>query len=152
MKTTNQELITALTACVSRLKWHEEQLTSFPLDKVARERGEAALRGLSEEPAAPSSGVVYPGYVDRDLTQPPPHLKLFTVVTVSSNANSFGYKSVLALAEDGEGIELLVQAYGTDKVPVRGERVKRDDPRGYLEPRALPKITPAQAKKVLKEI
>ena len=136
MNTTNQELITALTACVSRLKWHEQQLSSFPLDKVARERGEAAL--LAAKPC------------EKTMAPPPP--KTFTVVTVSTNTNSFGYKSVLCLAEDGEGFEGLVQAYGCDPVPVRGDKVRKDDPRWYCGARALAPMLPKNAKKLLKSI
>ena len=83
---------------------------------------------------------------------PAPHLKTFTVITVSANTNAFGYRSVLCLAEDGEGLELLVQAYGTDKVPVRGDHVREDEPRFFGAPRPLPRATPAQARKILKEV
>lgn len=78
--------------------------------------------------------------------------KQFTVVVVSSNTNSFGYKSVLCLAEDGEGFEGLVQAYGCEAVPVRGDLVDHRDPRFYGLPRVLPRVLPAQAAKVLKEV
>lgn len=78
--------------------------------------------------------------------------KPFTVITVSTNTNSFGYRSVLCLAEDGEGFEGLVQAYGTDKVPVRGEKVRKDDPRWYAGVRAIAPTLPKNAKKVLKEV
>lgn len=81
-----------------------------------------------------------------------PVVKNFTVVTVSSNANSFGYKSVLCLAEDGEGFEGLVQAYGTDKVPARGDVVLKTDPRWYAGVRELPAAKPDRAAKILKSI
>lgn len=77
---------------------------------------------------------------------------LFTVVAVSTNTNSFGYKSVVVLREDGTGYKLLVQAYGTDKVPERKDKVDLREPRFYGAPEALKVITPAQAKKILAEI
>lgn len=79
-----------------------------------------------------------------------PPVKTFTVLAVSTNTNAFGYKSVLALAEDGEGFEGLVQAYGTDKVPAQGDVVRKDESRWYAPcTRALPKITKEQARKTL---
>lgn len=64
-----------------------------------------------------------------------PHVvKEFTVLGISANADSFGHKSVICLSEDGEGFEGLVQAYGTDKVPVRGDVVRKDDPRWHCPP------------------
>lgn len=78
--------------------------------------------------------------------------KPFTVVAVSSNANSFGYKSVVCLAEDGEGFEGLVQAYGTDKVPVRGDVVFKNDTRWYCGTRGLTKAEPSLAKKILADV
>jgi len=78
-----------------------------------------------------------------------PAAKNFTVVAVSTNANSFGYKSVLCLAEDGEGFEGLVQAYGTDKVPAQGDVVRKDESRWYGAPHPLKKIAAEQAKKIL---
>lgn len=83
---------------------------------------------------------------------PPPPVKTFTVIAVSSNANSFGYKSVIALADDGEGLEFLVQAYGTDKVPVRGDVVRKDESRWYCAPRTLNGGTPKQVRKVLADV
>ena len=82
-----------------------------------------------------------------------PPVKTYTVVAVSSNANSFGYKSVLCLADDGDGLEFLVQAYGTDNVPVRGDVVRKDESRWYSPcTRTLEKITPEQAHKVLADV
>ena len=78
--------------------------------------------------------------------------KQFTVVAVSSNTNAFGYKSVVCLAEDGEGFEGLVQAYGTDKVPVRGDVVLKTDPRWFAGVRALAPTLPKNAKKVLASV
>lgn len=78
--------------------------------------------------------------------------KTFTVVAVSSNANSFGYKSVLCLADDGEGFQFLVQAYGTDKVPAQGDVVRKDESRWYGAPHPLKKITAEQAKKILADL
>lgn len=82
----------------------------------------------------------------------PPPVKTYTVIAVSSNANSFGYKSVLCLAEDGEGFEGLVQAYSTDKVPVRGDVVRKDESRWYCAPRALPEVSPEQAREILADV
>lgn len=81
-----------------------------------------------------------------------PAAKNFTVVAVSTNATSFGYKSVLCLAEDGEGFEGLVQAYGTDKVPAQGDVVTKADSRWYASVWALRATKPADAKKILKSI
>jgi hypothetical protein len=50
----------------------------------------------------------------------------FTVITVSSNANSFGYKGVLCLAADGIGVEVAFQAYGPDPLPKRGDVIAED--------------------------
>lgn len=84
----------------------------------------------------------------RDQQKP----KTFTVITVSSNTNSFGYKSVLCLAETGEGFEGLVQAYGTNKVPVRGDAVTKEESRWYCGTRALGSVTPKQARAILAEV
>ncbi len=78
--------------------------------------------------------------------------KSYTVVAVSSNANSFGYKSVLCLAEDGEGLQFLVQAYGTDKVPARGDVVRKDESRWFGAPHPLKKVTEKEAKKILADV
>jgi hypothetical protein len=69
-----------------------------------------------------------------------------TVIAVSSNANSFGYKGVLVLTSEGAGFELAVQAYGTDTVPAVGEDVDTEENRFYSPlTRALP---PCQKSKV----
>lgn len=75
----------------------------------------------------------------------------FTVIAVSTNTNSFGYKSVLCLSKDGEGFEALVQAYGTDKVPARGDKVHEDDSRWYAGTRALVPVLPKNARKLIAE-
>ena len=77
---------------------------------------------------------------------------LYTVVSVSSNTNSFGYKSVVVLREDGTGYKLLVQAYGTDEVPKRGDKVDPKEPRFFGAPATLKTFTPGQANKILAEI
>lgn len=79
-----------------------------------------------------------------------PAEKTFTVIAVSSNANSFGYKQALALADDGEGVALHVQAYGTDKVPLVGEVVRKSEPRWYSPlTEGLRKTTPEKAAAII---
>jgi hypothetical protein len=87
--------------------------------------------------------------------------KKFTVIAVSSNTNSFGYKQVCVLHESGEGYALLVQAYGTDKVPVQaygtdkvpvqGEEVELRESRFYGAPQKLPVTSPEKSKKIIAE-
>ena len=77
----------------------------------------------------------------------------YTVVTKSTNTNSFGYRSVLALAANGNGVELFVQAYGTDPEPERGETVQRSEARFYGPlTRELPNIPERTARRILSEI
>jgi hypothetical protein len=76
----------------------------------------------------------------------------YHVVTVSTNTNSFGYKSVLALSAAGLGVQLLVQAYGTDKIPEAGDVVTLGESRFYGAPSALPSITPEKAAKIIKTL
>ncbi len=76
---------------------------------------------------------------------------LYTVVTVSTNTNTFGYKSVLVLREDGTCYKLLVQAYGTDEVPEEGDKVDLKEPRFYGITK-LPSITPEKAAKIIKTL
>lgn len=76
----------------------------------------------------------------------------YHVAAVSSNTNSFGYKSVLALNAHGLGVQLLVQAYGTDEVPVVGDVVTLGESRFYGAPVALPAITPEKAAKIIKTL
>ena len=78
------------------------------------------------------------------------NVKIFTVVSVSSNANSFGYKGVLVLAEDGTGYELGFQAYGTEAVPDRGDTIQGASLPSYPPPRKLPDTL--NAKTILGEI
>lgn len=75
--------------------------------------------------------------------------KSYTVIAVSSNTNSFGYKSILALAPDGTGIAILKQAYGIETLPVRGDTVTEAD--GYGPARPLPSVIPALAAKIIRE-
>lgn len=115
-----------------------------------REIHEAGVEGPQARLRHHVTGAIERGEKTAIVEKPVP--KAFTVITVSSNANSFGYKSVLCLAEDGEGFEGLVQAYGTDKVPARGDVVLKTDSRWYAGVRALPAAKPADAKKILKSI
>jgi hypothetical protein len=71
-----------------------------------------------------------------------------TVISVSENTNSFGYKGILALAPDGRGTEMMQQAYGTDPVVRRGENVDTADAR-FVSHRDLPGVPPARAAKVI---
>jgi hypothetical protein len=71
---------------------------------------------------------------------------------VSKNTNSFGYKSVLAVNAYGLGVQLLVQAYGTDEVPVVGDVVTLGEPRFFGAPTKLPSITPDKAKQIIKTL
>jgi hypothetical protein len=76
----------------------------------------------------------------------------YHVAAVSSNTNSFGYKSVLAISAAGLGVQLLVQAYGTDKVPEQGDVVRLGESRWYGAPVALPSVTPEKAAKLIKTL
>lgn len=84
------------------------------------------------------------------------HGKDFTVVAVSSNTNSFGLKSVLLLAEDGEGWEILKSPYGGESMPKQGDTIQQRKGRfqcgTYECPRQLQKQTPTSAAKILKEV
>jgi hypothetical protein len=76
----------------------------------------------------------------------------YHVAAVSSNTNSFGYKSVLALNAHGLGVQLLVQAYGTDEVPKVGDVVTLGESRFYGAPTKLPSVTPEKAAKLIKTL
>lgn len=76
----------------------------------------------------------------------------YHVAAVSSNTNSFGYKSVLALNAAGLGVQLLVQAYGTDEVPKQGDVVTLGESRWYGKPRNLPTTTPEKAAKLIEAL
>lgn len=76
----------------------------------------------------------------------------YHVAAVSSNTNSFGYKSVLAVNAAGLGVQLLVQAYGTDKVPEVGDVVTLGESRFYGAPSKLPSVTPEKAAKIIKTL
>ena len=58
----------------------------------------------------------------------------FTVISVSANANSFGYKGLIVLNAAGDAFELHCQAYGSDPVPSRGDDVRLDDSRFACPP------------------
>lgn len=80
--------------------------------------------------------------------------KEFTVVAVSSNTNSFGLKSILLLAPDGEGWEILKSPYNDG--PLRkGDVVTRTgdcfDCGTYECPRRLRDTSPKSAVKIIKE-
>jgi hypothetical protein len=79
--------------------------------------------------------------------------KSFTVIAVSSNTNSFGLKSIILLAEDGEAWEILKSAY-SDPLPKRGDTIKRAGgvfAIGCECPRRLADSSPAVAKKIIAE-
>jgi hypothetical protein len=79
--------------------------------------------------------------------------KSFTVIAVSSNTNSFGLKSIILVAEDGEAWEILKSAY-SDPLPKQGDTIKRAGgvfAIGCECPRRLSDSTPAVAKKIITE-
>lgn len=79
--------------------------------------------------------------------------KSFTVIAVSSNTNSFGLKSIILVAEDGEAWEILKSAY-SDPLPKRGDTIKRAGgvfAIGCECPRRLKDSSPAVAKKIIAE-
>lgn len=78
-------------------------------------------------------------------------MKTYTVIQVSENTNSFGYRSLLCLAPDGEGIELLRQAYSPDPVPEQGDEVEVPEEGEYLS-RELPSVSPKQAKELIAQV
>ena len=71
----------------------------------------------------------------------------FTVISVSSNANSFGYRGLIILAPDGTGYEIFAQAYGSDPVPCKGDQVRLED---FQTSKQLPPTSPAKAAAVIK--
>lgn len=81
--------------------------------------------------------------------------QLYTVITVSSNTNAFGLKSVVLLSETGEGWTVLKSAYGSEPLPAIGAKVERVNGRfalgTYECPNQLPTVSPELARKVLKE-
>jgi hypothetical protein len=88
----------------------------------------------------------------RKILGNPPPVRHFTVVAVSSNANSFGYKGFLVVAEDGTGYECQFQAYGNDPTPKRGDVIAEDKLPTYPARRELPKSKPATVKKVIAKL
>lgn len=79
--------------------------------------------------------------------------KSFTVIAVSSNTNSFGLKSIILVAEDGEAWEILKSAY-SEPLPKRGDTIKRAGgvfAIGCECPRRLADSFPAVAKKIIAE-
>lgn len=81
--------------------------------------------------------------------------KMFTVIAVSSNRNSFGLTSVLLLAEDGEGWEILKSLTGASVMPKPGMTLVRKGDKflcgHYMPPRELPKVKPEEAAKIIAE-
>jgi hypothetical protein len=71
-----------------------------------------------------------------------------TVIAVSRNTNTFGYRSVVVLNRQGNGMEGLKQAYGTDRMPQVGEGL---DTKSLYCPRPLTKTAVATAKKLIQE-
>lgn len=83
-------------------------------------------------------------------------MKEFTVIAVSANTNSFGLKSIIILAADGEAWQLLQSAYGTTPLPERGDvlsfklaSVRPQFGSTYECPAPLPPTPAAKAKKIL---
>ena len=85
-----------------------------------------------------------------------PKSKDFTVIAVSSNTNSFGLKSILLLAEDGEGWEILKSPYGGDELPKQGDTVQGVGDRfncgTYECPRQLSTHTPKKSREIIAEV
>jgi hypothetical protein len=88
------------------------------------------------------------GYPPVTVPAKPP-VRDFTVITVSSNANSFGYKGVLVLAEDGTGYECAFQAYGSEPLPKPGDVIPEDRLPKSPVWRSLPKVTTERALKII---
>ena len=84
-----------------------------------------------------------------DSCKPKP--RIFTVVTASLNTSSFGYRQVLVLTEDGTGYACLYQAYGTEEVPKRGDKIEESKLPTYCR-REITKTTPEKAVKIIAEI
>jgi hypothetical protein len=89
-----------------------------------------------------------------EAPKPTPAPELYTVVTISSNANSFGLKGVLCLAPSGKGVEAGIQAYGSDPLPQIGDTLTLEQlrSRSGIALRELKTITPEQAAEVLAEV
>lgn len=80
--------------------------------------------------------------------------KLFKVVTVSSNANSFGLQGVILMARDGEAYEA---AHGQQGIPAKGETVAMPlDENGQIAWGAagyeIPRKLPAPPNQVISEV
>lgn len=133
-----QELIEALRLCRNRLA-ARQSTGNFHAEDVEALR--AADRFLSP-----------PEEVRTMKLDPEP--PVYTVITVSSNTNSFGYKSVLCLAPNGRGLQLLKSAYGTDPLPVPGDDLREGagwHTQGFVQPRVLKSTHPVQAASVIAE-
>lgn len=121
----------------------------------ADSRWPEAHQALAEYRAHPTTKLrqAVTGKIERGEAEPILNLEHFTVIAVSSNTNSFGYKSVILLSETGEGWEILKQAYGTEELPEQGDKIKRVGGRfeagTYSSPRRLKDTTPKVAKKVI---
>lgn len=120
-----QELIEALRLCRNRLA-ARQSTGNFHAEDVEALR--AADRFLSP-----------PEEVRTMKLDPEP--TVYTVVAVSSNTNSFGYKSVLCLAPNGRGLQLLKSAYGGDPLPEVGKDLREGagwHSQGFVQPHVLP--------------
>lgn len=84
----------------------------------------------------------------REIPSTPEKPLPWHVVTVSTNRGSFGHAGVIVLNENGEGLELTLQAYGVDPLPKVGD-VLEVLPRSEIQPRALPGVTPERAKQII---
>jgi hypothetical protein len=87
--------------------------------------------------------------------------KTFKVIAVSSNTNSFGYKSIILVAADGTAWEILKQAYSTDTLPKSGDLIKIQTSKdgtlqpsidlAFTSPRKLYTIPPGGLKEIFTE-
>lgn len=73
-----------------------------------------------------------------------------TVISVSKNTNSFGYKGVIVMNQEGECIEVLVQAYGTDVVPSKGEDVDTSQSK-FSSSYVFRSVLPSVAKQIIRK-
>jgi hypothetical protein len=74
-----------------------------------------------------------------------------TVISVSKNTNSFGYKGIVVLTEEGQAQQVLAQAYGTDTVPEKGDDIETTDKK-FISSEKYPDILPSLAKQLIKKI
>jgi len=72
----------------------------------------------------------------------------YTVILMSENTNSFGYKSIFAANPDGTGVSILRQAYGTEPLPLLGDDIEIQ--LGDIT-HPLPAVEPSVAAKAIRE-